>query len=208
MNKVLSLRRNDFDMSETLIRLADFRRINKISQSELGSALGVSGSFISLVEKGNSKMPLDKMQKLWSLIPQKHWDCRGLVPAWDRLNALDDAYLKSANLIGEKNYLNFINGFVQIISDDLREMIRCGQRGIDDNLAEGLVRVTSWPLLVSKVWLTEGIGVMFPPEDNLSDIDSDNEKASLMTILQKMAKKIEDIEEQLKEMRAFLVNKS
>lgn len=47
-----------------MIDLKHFRKINKIRQDTLAKYLGVSRSFISLVETGKSNLPDDKIEKL------------------------------------------------------------------------------------------------------------------------------------------------
>ncbi len=189
-----------------LINLADFRRRNGMSQSELGQLIGTSASFISLVETGNSKMPLDKMKKIWELAPVKGWKIQGLVPAYDRLVKLDDTYM-DAGVLSQNDIARFHTGFDQIVSEGIMEMIKYGQRGIDETLAENIMQLTSWPLHVSKKWLVDGEGLMCPPECNLSDLDSDDNQASLYHILQGLVRRLDDVEKQLGEIKSLLVQK-
>lgn len=44
--------------------LKEFRRINRLTQDQLGELLGMKKSFISKIENGREKFPLDKFRKL------------------------------------------------------------------------------------------------------------------------------------------------
>lgn len=44
--------------------LVEFRRMNGLTQDELGAYLGMQKSFISKIENGREKFPRDKFQKL------------------------------------------------------------------------------------------------------------------------------------------------
>lgn len=52
--------------------LVEFRRLNNLTQEQLGLYLGMKKSFISKIENGREKFPHDKFQKL--LNNENGWD--------------------------------------------------------------------------------------------------------------------------------------
>lgn len=62
-----------------MIDLKGFRKINNLTQLELGDFLGVQKAFICAVEKGRNKLPDDKLSKL--LKNDKGWDTSMLTNA-------------------------------------------------------------------------------------------------------------------------------
>lgn len=52
--------------------LVEFRRLNHLTQDQLGYYLGMQKSFISKIENGREKFPRDKFQKL--LDNKEGWD--------------------------------------------------------------------------------------------------------------------------------------
>ena len=54
------------------IELKKFRKSNKLTQIDIATYLGVSREFISMVEHGKSKLPLNHLEKIFS--NEKGWD--------------------------------------------------------------------------------------------------------------------------------------
>lgn len=52
--------------------LKDFRKVNGLTQDELGAFLGVQKSFISKIENGRERLPDDKLRKL--MANENGWD--------------------------------------------------------------------------------------------------------------------------------------
>lgn len=57
--------------------LVEFRRMNGITQDELGAYLGMQKSFISKIENGREKFPRDKFRKL--IENKEGWDVEPLM---------------------------------------------------------------------------------------------------------------------------------
>lgn len=58
-------------------RVTAFRRLNKLTQEELGDFLGVSKSFVSQIENGRVDLPYEQRQRL--LENDRGWDVTPLV---------------------------------------------------------------------------------------------------------------------------------
>ena len=58
-------------------RVTAFRRLNKLTQEELGDFLGVSKSFVSQIENGRVDLPFEQRQRL--LENDRGWDVTPLV---------------------------------------------------------------------------------------------------------------------------------
>lgn len=57
--------------------LVEFRRMNGLTQDELGAYLGMQKSFISKIENGREKFPRDKFQKL--IVNKEGWNVEPLM---------------------------------------------------------------------------------------------------------------------------------
>lgn len=63
--------------------LKNFRLENSLTQDQLGAYLGMKKSFISKIETGREKFPLDKFQKLMQ--NEEGWNTRALQEVFDNL---------------------------------------------------------------------------------------------------------------------------
>lgn len=59
-----------------MIDLKEFRKVNNLTQTELGDYLGIKKSFISKIESGIVNLPKDKLKKL--LCNSNGWDTSAL----------------------------------------------------------------------------------------------------------------------------------
>ena len=50
---------------DSFINLVAFRKKNRLTQQQVADFIGTSMAFVSLVEKGSSKLPDDKLNKLY-----------------------------------------------------------------------------------------------------------------------------------------------
>lgn len=80
-------------------RLTVFRRLNGLTQTELGDFLGVSKSFVSQIENGRVDLPFEHRQRL--LENDRGWDITPLV---------------EASVTGDNNVVNA--GRDQVVSPD------------------------------------------------------------------------------------------
>lgn len=182
-----------------LIDLSSFRSRNGLSQAELGSLIGTTGSFISQVENGNSKMPADKMATLWSLINQNAWFADMLVPALTRLELLK-AYIECDDDLGEEEKSKFRTNLEAIIPPKAYEAIQCGQMGIDRTLAERIISISPKRYIPTTQWLVDGQEPMFKDrtsyyQRNGSHNDGwHNENEEVLAMLKKILEKLDKLE--------------
>lgn len=191
------------------ICLEDFRTRNGLSQSELGSLLGTTGSFISLVESGKNRLSADKVRRIEELASEKGWFLDDLVPAFSRLGLLFD-YITTSDGLSDEAVKKFEAAYHRVLPKSLFEAIRFGQQGIDALLASKLVSICPKELTPEKEWLISGEGKMFPWSKNLEVKDNGGKNGGeddVKTMLQEIAKKQEALEAMLTEIRALLVNK-
>lgn len=80
-------------------RVTLFRRLNGLTQTELGDFLGVSKSFVSQIENGRVDLPFEHRQRL--LENDRGWDITPLV---------------ESTVVGDGNAVN--NGRDQVVSPD------------------------------------------------------------------------------------------
>lgn len=182
-----------------LIDLSSFRSRNGLSQAELGSLIGTTGSFISQVENGNSKMPADKMATLWSLINQNAWFADMLVPAYTRLQLLI-AYVDWDDDLSEGEKSRFRTNLEAIIPPKAFEAIQCGQMGIDRTLAERIISISPKSYIPTTQWLVDGQEPMFMNRTSYDQHNGghndgwQNENEEVLAMLKKILEKLDKLE--------------
>lgn len=147
---------------QNLITLASFRKQNGLKQAEMGEYLQTSGSYVSLVEKGNARLSRKSLENFWSsTAPNK----TGLVPAYDRLVQLGTALyrMKKYPLFSlyyappEEECL--YEPFEDMFTREAIYAIKFGEVGISEEIAFKLK--DRFGSNISKDWLISGIGEMF-----------------------------------------------
>lgn len=150
---------------EPLVKLALFRRKNGLFQQEIADYLNVSRGYISLVEKGASKLSDEKIDQLLLSPIRQNWDTRDLVPAYTRLN--DALVYISGKLNANTKPGEPLRRYT--IKPELEEKIKHGKIGISVALADDIV--AHHPEL-NREWLITGFGEMLnadvPPSDSPS----------------------------------------
>ena len=144
--------------TKSYLDLAAFRKANGINQAELADILGVSRSFISLIETGANKLPHDKFVLLNRVACDREWSTDELHPHLTRLKQLDKALVGRGVRRG-KYPLDFSASTYLSFSQ--------GRKGIDEELADAIVndpKYTSRYININKEWLLTGKGEMFLPE--------------------------------------------
>lgn len=167
-----------------LIDLKVFRKKNRLSQGDIASFLGTSRGYISMVEKGKSKLSDEKIQRLFAESP---WDTKDLVPHYDRFLAAWDAYNVQTGAASQNYWpLEDINPFGLSLAEV--QMLFYGEGGIDDGIA---ARILEKLPTISLRWLQSGEGRMFVNEKP----DNDERILKLERELSSLKKKIKQIEE-------------
>ena len=135
-------------MNETtqLIDLAGFRKKYGLKQKDVGDLIGTSGSFISLVEKGTSRLPDDKLKMLISKTKGKE----GLVPCYDRLENLQKILLMK-RYISKESVSQY--PFEKELTTNTIIQIMLGKSGITNEMATKIIE--SYPM-VNSDWLMFG----------------------------------------------------
>ena len=193
-----------------LINLTAFRNRNGLSQAKLAKKLGTSAAFISQVETGTCKMPVDKIKKIFELSSDNQWHTDELVPAWERYEILKlYLYDKEGDEL-EKLLSRYHSAF----PDNILEAIHFGQIGINSALADRIIASLPNDFKPQKEWLMTGEGSAFPELNNETDsedpkpaplqINSSDYKDLLKTILANQ----ERIEKELQEIKTLLLLKN
>lgn len=147
------------------IYLYEFRKSERITQTELAEFLGTSRSFLSLVESGHCKMPEDKIDMIMIKGRKtKEWNINALNPPFYRLWSLATA-LKPEGMTEEEQYFNFETGqtLFHIQSSEVIS-IKYGEKNISDKIADAILE--QYPK-VNREWLLFGTGSMFKPNGAL-----------------------------------------
>ena len=145
----------------SLINLTAFRQANGLLQQDVANYLGVSRGFISMVEKGTTKLSRKNLDKLFDGREVKNWDISDLVPAWTRINKVMD-YLN-----GERYQRRIERGeTAQLFGFDpeLWDKIQYGEIG----LSESYLFIQIWceeAPEISKEWLLTGVGEMLSAKE-------------------------------------------
>ena len=168
------------------IRLEAFRKKNSLRQEEVAKAIGVSRGFISMVETGDSKFSEGTFDALLRASEQNCWDTTILVPAYWRLLRLVPFILDKRpwlNTSGFEGVLegeeeNVLNDGVKALSYDTLHKIKYGMIGINDILADAIVK--EYPE-INRQWLVDGTGdMLFAPDNKPSELEALKEEVQLL----------------------------
>lgn len=141
----------------SLVNLTAFRQRNGLLQKDIAEYLGVTRSYVSMVEKGSSKFSRENLDKLYD--NPYHWNVDDLVPAYTRVNK---ALLYLNQTRNEKRAAEgLLPSLFTFGYPDEEELIKYGESTIPEYL------VDSWcehaPEL-NPEWLLTGEGEMFVQE--------------------------------------------
>lgn len=133
-------------------RLFAFRHRNKLTQKDVGSFLGVSVAFISLVEKGRARLSDEKMH---SLICESQWDCRDLHPSFERFCLAWRLHNSQNGSTTEESFAPLEDKNPFGISISVIEDLFYGKMEIDEHLADMIsIKMPE----INKDWLINGEG--------------------------------------------------
>lgn len=93
-------------------RLRQFRKINGLTQDNLGDYLGIKKSFLSRIEGGKEKMPADKFRKL--LNNDKGWDTSMLIEDSRENLEIQEKFKNNSRKVQEK-FLNLDEYYVPVL---------------------------------------------------------------------------------------------
>ncbi len=153
------------EFSENHLFLDAFRKKNALLQQDVADFLGTSRGYISMVEKGDSKLSASKIEMLYDGAEKHNWDLTGLIPAYDRLiQAL--SYILSKELDSYPNLINY-NDIDKVLSDLLTpktsQKLKHGEIGISGPIADTIVK--HYPE-INRQWLIDGTGEMLLTSKN------------------------------------------
>lgn len=146
---------NKIEMAERdqYVYLSDFRRKNGLLQQDIADYLSVSRGYVSLVEKGASKLSRKNIDKIYDSRDIRKWDISCFIPAYSRICELI-RYDAVRNVDAEPRLtLEKIPGI---------DRVRYGEAGITDFIAE---YVKDKVPDVNLEWLSTGKGKMFADEE-------------------------------------------
>ena len=159
------------EQQNTLVHLAAFRKVNGLLQQDVADYLDVSRGYISMVEKGASKLSRQNIDKLYRSVGTKHWDTKDLVPAHTRIIKAFGYYNNRYNEQRGGDGKEFKSFF---IPSELADKIKYGELGIPEPLADNLIKVCPE---ISREWLLYGVGDMI--------IESHDETPNELEVLRK-----------------------
>lgn len=141
----------------SLIDLTAFRQKNSLLQQDLADYLGVSRGYISMVEKGASKLSRKNLDRIYEAESTKQWDLADLVPAYTRYKALEYYLNYTRNIQLGFTPDNCIDYFE---SDPLtEEKLRYGEIGLSENMSFLREWCESAPE-INREWVLTGKGEM------------------------------------------------
>ena len=143
------------------VNLEAFRKRNALLQQDVADILGTSRGYISMVERGDSKLSSQKIDLLFDAAAKNHWDVSDLVPGYSRLQSVMAYLLRKDD--SSSNY--FTN---HLLSSVLEERIKHGEIGINEAFADAIVKQYSE---IDKQWLLDGTGEMLlTPKGRTSEL--------------------------------------
>lgn len=153
------------------VTLDAFRKKNGLLQQDIADFLGTSRGYISMVEKGDSKLSSQKLDMLFNGAGEKNWDISDLVPAYSRLQEILSYACKK--LYGESVNPDIIHGLDQyipaLISPVIAQKIKYGEIGITNAVADAITK--EYPE-ISRLWILDGTGSMLlEPNDQPSELE-------------------------------------
>ena len=152
---------------KTFLDLTAYRQKNGLLQKDIAIYLNVTRGYISMVEKGTSKLSHENIDKLIAAKETKHWDYSPLIPAFTRLElALDYLNIERNNQRKECG----LPPSIFSVPQDIYDMVKYGEIGIPESIAD--MWGSSCPEL-NKDWLLTGNGEMIIAESpkELSEIE-------------------------------------
>ena len=145
---------------KSLIQLAEYRRRNGLTQSDVAKIFDTSASYVSLVETGNAKLSTKSLDRFWASDAVKV----GLVPAYDRLVQLATALMdrgkcKSTPAYPDNDTSGRYEPFENVLSRKVVLNIKYGIVGITYTIVNELQ--VYYDADISKDWVISGGGEMF-----------------------------------------------
>lgn len=166
--------------TDSRIAFKQFRKKNGLKQAEIAKLLNVSAAYISQVEKGESNLSPDKLQKLLNIATLQEWDASALLPEYTRINLVLD-YFKS-------------RGINNPLSDATIENMRTGEEGLSDLTVQSLCARC---LELNKEWLLTGEGEMILQREPVSNDD-------LRLMIEEQTREISCLRDEVRELKEML----
>ena len=144
------------------VNLEAFRKRNALLQQDVADILGTSRGYISMVERGDSKLSSQKIDLLFDAAAKNHWDVSDLVPGYSRLQSVMAYLLRKDD--SSSNY--FTN---HLLSSVLEERIKHGEIGFNESCADAILQQSSE---TDTQWLLAGTGEMLlTPKGGPSELE-------------------------------------
>ena len=164
---------------ENHLFLDAFRKKNALLQQDVADFLGTSRGYISMVEKGDSKLSASKIEMLLNGAQEHNWDTSDLVPAYNRL-----LFAIFSDQDGSHLHAYTEQELDTILSDLLTpstvSKIKYGEIGINEAIADAIVK--HYPH-INRQWLIDGSGEMFiDAHDAPSELDKLREEVRLLRV--------------------------
>ncbi len=157
-----------------------FRKKNALLQQDVADFLGTSRGYISMVEKGDSKLSTAKIDMLFEGAQQNNWDISDLVPAYSRLERVF-SYISNmtyGNPVSREAPKGLEQVLPAIISPAIVQKIKYGEIGITDAIAEAIVK--HYPE-INRQWLVDGTGEMLlSPNNEPTELEKLREEVQLL----------------------------
>lgn len=174
-----------------LLEFSFFRKENGIKQQELADFLGISRSFLSLIETGKSPCPNDKIDKILDRSEEMGWNSKSFNPAYYRLSQLCRELASNAGRYDARIRPEAEEGILNIPQKDILD-IKHGKLGITSEIAGAIV--LQHPD-VNVEWLLYGNGEIF------RQISNDKKKDE---VWEKIYADISDIKKELARLTRLL----
>ena len=171
----------------SLLNLTAFRQKNSLLQQDIANYLGVSRGYISMVEKGASKLSRENIDKLFDAKKTLHWDPSDLVPAYTRLNAALE-YINGT--LNEKRRSVGIQPLYYTMDPTSYSKIKYGEIDVGEYIIEDLL--DTCPELNAD-WLLFGQGEML----NEATIKRETEIEALKIEIQNLRKEFASFQSEL-----------
>lgn len=101
-----------------MIDLKGFRKVNNLTQTELGDYLGIKKSFISKIESGIVNLPKDKLKKL--LHNSNGWDTSALTEATHIENNITAKASGNAQATNNVHYASEDNTKIAVLEERIK----------------------------------------------------------------------------------------
>ena len=177
----------------SLIDLTAFRQANGLLQQDVAEYLGVSRGYVSMVEKGASKLSHSNLDKLFEAKASKQWDLSDLVPAYTRYISLSNYLNIERNKRREAEGL-FPAYFVGV-DEDTEAKIRYGEIGLSEK-ADFIKMWCEQAPEINIEWVTSGKGSM------LKSIEPHEEPTKIDILLQE----IRDLKATMDDLKQLIIS--